>query len=58
MVLVGGMISIYMVYGSVIKKNYPTQAGRLCLRLTPELKDKMAVKAENWVIQLNVANFV
>ena len=39
-------ISFYMVYGSALLKNYPTQAGRLCLRLTPELKDKMAAKAE------------
>ena len=39
-------ISFYMVYDSALLKNYPTQAGRLCLRLTPELAGKMSAKAE------------
>ena len=37
MVLADGLISLYMVYGSALLKNYLTQDEILCLRLTPEL---------------------
>ena len=50
MVLADSVISLYMVYGSTITKNYPTQDEILCLRLTPELMDKMEVEVENWGI--------
>ena len=50
MVLADSVISLYMVYGSTITKNYPTQDEILCLRLTPELAGKKATMVENWAI--------
>ena len=58
MVLVGGMISIYMVYGSVIKKIIQHRRDACASGSRRSLQGKMAAKAENRAIQLNMANFV